>query len=187
MNVHVSESFNQLVQELRSVTYVNSSTIEAFTKRIAENQFSNDENEKDHFGAFFVPYHPDSNSVYMGHHQKSGVWLLPGGHIDIKETPIQTVQREYREELGVSLSNEPITLVNIEITHPGNKGYACATHYDFWFRIDVSELTPFNFSKREYYTAKWVTIEEARALNVVKHYDEIIKNIPLRPTSAQRL
>lgn len=181
----VSKSLTQLIQELRSIPYINTSMIEAFTNRIAENHFSKEDNEKDHFGAFFIPYHVDSNSVYMGHHQKSGVWLLPGGHIDLNETPIQTVQREYGEELGVPLSTEPITLVNIEITHPGYKGHACVTHYDFWFRVDVNEQVPFNFSKREYYTAKWVTIEEARALNVVKHYDKIIKDIPLRPTSAQ--
>lgn len=175
--------FLQLIEDLRSVDYVNKSILDAFKERIAEHAFSKDENEKDHFGAFFIPYHSPTNSVYMGHHQKSGVWLLPGGHVDKDESPLQTVQREYAEELGQPLSNEPITLVNVEITHPRNDGYSCVTHYDYWFRIDVSQRIPYNFSQREYYTARWVTIEEARRLNIVKHYDAIIKDIPLRSAS----
>jgi ADP-ribose pyrophosphatase YjhB (NUDIX family) len=34
-------------------------------------------------------------------HQNAGLWLPPGGHVEIAEHPRATVARELREELGL--------------------------------------------------------------------------------------
>jgi 8-oxo-dGTP pyrophosphatase MutT (NUDIX family) len=36
-------------------------------------------------------------------HRKGGGWIYPGGHLEAGEDPAQTVLREVREELGISI------------------------------------------------------------------------------------
>jgi 8-oxo-dGTP pyrophosphatase MutT (NUDIX family) len=45
----------------------------------------------------------DDSKVLLLHHKKLGVWLYPGGHIEINETPDQTVVREVKEETGLDI------------------------------------------------------------------------------------
>ncbi|MDG4833781.1 NUDIX hydrolase [Solwaraspora sp. WMMD1047] len=39
--------------------------------------------------------------VLLVHHNKIGLWLYPGGHIDPNEDPAQAALREVREETGI--------------------------------------------------------------------------------------
>ncbi len=39
-------------------------------------------------------------------HEKLGVWLYPGGHVEEGETPSEAVVREFREETGLEV--EPV-------------------------------------------------------------------------------
>ncbi|MGC9169586.1 MAG: NUDIX hydrolase [Thermoproteus sp.] len=40
------------------------------------------------------------------YHEKLGVWLYPGGHVEPDETPSEAVVREFREETGLVV--EPV-------------------------------------------------------------------------------
>ena len=45
----------------------------------------------------------DSPRLLMHRHKTLGVWLQPGGHVELDETPWQAVAHELREETGYDL------------------------------------------------------------------------------------
>jgi 8-oxo-dGTP pyrophosphatase MutT (NUDIX family) len=53
-----------------------------------------------HFTASAIVF-DDHQRVLLVHHNKAGLWLYPGGHIDPNEDPAQAAQREVLEETGI--------------------------------------------------------------------------------------
>ncbi|WP_283204920.1 NUDIX domain-containing protein [Chitinivorax sp. B] len=53
-----------------------------------------------HLTASGFVLHPDRR-ILLVHHRKLGVWLYPGGHVELHETPDQAVVREVLEETGI--------------------------------------------------------------------------------------
>ncbi|MDB5238212.1 MAG: hydrolase [Candidatus Kaiserbacteria bacterium] len=43
------------------------------------------------------------NKVLLHKHKKTGLWLQPGGHIELDEDPNEAVLREVREETGLEV------------------------------------------------------------------------------------
>lgn len=43
------------------------------------------------------------DKVLLIHHKKIGKWIPPGGHIEKDETPDETVEREFKEELNLDV------------------------------------------------------------------------------------
>ncbi|HWP61352.1 MAG TPA: NUDIX domain-containing protein [Candidatus Paceibacterota bacterium] len=43
------------------------------------------------------------NKVLMHRHKKLGIWLPPGGHVELDEDPIQAAIREAKEETGLDI------------------------------------------------------------------------------------
>lgn len=69
--------------------------------------------------------------VLLHRHRRLGIWLQPGGHIEVGETPAAAALREAYEETGLAcrLSSEDIYHVDV---HPGPKGH---THLDVRFHL----------------------------------------------------
>jgi len=118
-------------------------------------------NSKSHLCVFFLPLHLPSRQIYLGHHKKAADWIPPGGHIEGNEQPTETVSREMIEELHHPLTNEAHILFNLTILKISNPRLSCRTHYDFWYLIYMQDTIPFQFSKKEYYDAKWMSINHA--------------------------
>jgi 8-oxo-dGTP diphosphatase len=45
----------------------------------------------------------DAGRVLLVEHNKAGLWLYPGGHVEPNEDPAQAVLREVREEVGIDV------------------------------------------------------------------------------------
>ncbi len=62
----------------------------------------------------------DEDRVLLVHHNKIGLWLYPGGHIDPNEDPAQAALREVAEETGIRATaiGEPA------FTHPAVRSHA---------------------------------------------------------------
>ena len=67
-----------------------------------------------HLVSYVVPTEPGSGRIMLGEHLNAGLWLPPGGHVEIDEHPAVTAGREAAEELGIDprrrLSDRPVFL-----------------------------------------------------------------------------
>lgn len=125
------------------------------------------ENPYHHFGIFFLPIHVSSKSIFLVNHIKAGGWIPPGGHLEERETPLETAIRECQEELSYKPKREEIELFDLSITPIRNKRSApCRTHFDIWYLI-YTRKQDFIFDKREFHGVSWFNVDEA--LSVMKH------------------
>jgi 8-oxo-dGTP diphosphatase len=61
-----------------------------------------------HLVTYFLPYHAETDAVFLVAHRKAGRWLPPGGHVEPGEGPWTTVVREAEEELKVVARPHPL-------------------------------------------------------------------------------
>lgn len=91
------------------------------------------------------PVHVTGSAIVIGprgvllhRHRRLGIWLQPGGHIDIGETPWDAALREASEETGLGVRLLAIDLVHLDV-HPGPRGH---THLDLRYLVDGGEADP---------------------------------------------
>lgn len=155
------DTFRKEILKLRNKKYVNKKIVQQFFNRLETNpHFTEQKSIHDHFGAFFVPLHKKTKEIFIAHHKKAAQWIPPGGHIKQNETPMQTVVREFYEELRIKLSNEKIDLFDLGITLIKDTKQPCKIHYDFWYVVFIKRIN-FKFDSGEFYQAEWLPIEEA--------------------------
>jgi len=158
--------------------YVNKDTLRKFLRFVTDEPYLiRDNNRKDHVCCFFLPINLATKSIYLVHHKKAQDWIPPGGHIDTSETPLQTVRREFNEELSFTVSNEDVFLFDITIKDVRSSKNYCETHYDLWYIILCREQTPFVYLKKEFYNASWFCINNAYNKIKLKDYSAIIQKI----------
>ena len=140
-----------------------------FLSRLDEGHLTRSENPLSHLCVYFAAFDPDARQVFIGHHKKSGLWLFNGGHMDPRETPLDTVVREAREEWGIRLDPSsvpaPSLITLTEIEHPETQ--ICQWHYDFWHFLPFQKdsFQPDDASLRtEFFSYGWKTYTEAEAL-----------------------
>ena len=136
----------------------------AYEQKLKEEFLVRDENIHSHCCVYFVPFDQNTQRLLIGAHKKSGLWLMPGGHIDAGEDLLTTLNREIAEELGVNnfftQLPEPFLL---SLTYIVNDVRPCTEHFDIWFVMET-DGADFTVDETEYHEVRWVSIVEARAL-----------------------
>jgi len=116
------------------------------------------------------------------YHQKLGMWLYPGGHIEANEEPQDAIAREVKEETGLSASilscglstdatlslpietvselEVPLTIL-CERIHEDDGGQHWHIDMIYLCRLETSEVTTLD----ERADFKWVTPQEAETLS----------------------
>ena len=154
----------ELIKLVKSTPGVASGVKGKFLLRISQDKLSRSENPKSHFGTYFLPFNSQTKEVFLIHHKKSGLWLSPGGHMETGELPLETLIREAKEELGLTIQpqeiNPPFLLT---ITPIDTAGYACQEHFDIWYLLKVDEFS-INADPREFHQVKWLSIPLAKKL-----------------------
>ncbi len=149
-------------ESFKGKLHVDQVVLEEMLQRLEDPRaLTKEEGVPEHFGAFFVPVHKRSRSIYLGHHIKADDWIPPGGHIDKGEVPLETVRREFIEELKFYLTDETIELFNFskKILSPPKPN--CAMHFDIWHAVYMKERHEFIFDRGEFYNAGWFSAEDA--------------------------
>jgi 8-oxo-dGTP diphosphatase len=96
-------------------------------------------------------------------------WGLPGGWVDRSEGLTQTLEREMKEELGLSVSVNTVLIVEIAKQHP--------YHIDVVFLCDSD--TPVGKISSELLSYKWINLPEAPHLPNL-HYRAIQQALELQ-------
>lgn len=117
--------------------------------------------------------HVASRKVLMRYHEKYDLWLVPGGHIELDETPEATCIREVKEEVGLDIKMYPgkkheddgplcLALIPPEYmdVHPLSSvdGHRHIAMIYFATSESVETMEPDNYEKSR--GLQWMTMEE---------------------------
>lgn len=96
--------------------------------------------------------------VVLHLHKRLGLWLQPGGHIDVGELPADAALRESEEELGLAVVHPPDgpLLIHLDV-HPGPRGHR---HFDVRYLVLAGDGDP-QPGVDESPHARWFTPDEA--------------------------
>jgi 8-oxo-dGTP pyrophosphatase MutT (NUDIX family) len=78
--------------------------------------------------------------VILHRHRILGIWVQPGGHVDLGEAPWDAARRETAEETGLAVAHPGgvSTMVHVDV-HPGPRGH---THLDLRYLLDGGDADP---------------------------------------------
>lgn len=165
------------ISKLRNKLHVDKMVFDKFLKTINnQKRLTKEEGAKKHICAFFLPINFLTSSIYLVHHIKADDWIPPGGHINKNELPIDTVKREFKEELSYKLINEKISLFDLSIKKINRPHQNCLVHYDIWYLVYIDKLS-FNFLRKEFYDAGWFDFQTGLKKIKYKSYRNIIKKL----------
>ncbi|MDO8497268.1 MAG: NUDIX hydrolase [bacterium] len=172
-------TFDSLQKELillEAMPDIDKKVVSLLKERLKKNaKTTRDEGVTDHFCCFVVPIHREKKTIFNGHHIKSGFWIPPGGHIDRSETTQETVKREFKEELRRETLSSP-ELFDITIAYIENPTPTCTIHYDFWYLVPSEEID-FDYDKKEFYEARWMSIDQAIDLSTTSRHKHVLEKI----------
>lgn len=90
--------------------------------------------------------------------QKGGEYALTSGHAKSGETPLQGIVSEIKEELGLTVLPEELSLIYSE-RNDEKKSF-----YDLFYLQNDYDISKMNLQKEEVEDVKWLSEDEVRAL-----------------------
>jgi 8-oxo-dGTP diphosphatase len=116
-----------------------------------------------HLVSYVVPIDPDAGDLLLGEHLNAGLWLPPGGHVEVGEHPSTTASREAMEELGVDasgrLGDDPVFL-SVTETVGIDSGH---TDVSLWYVLALRRDTPIFADPAEFHSVRWWSPTELRS------------------------
>lgn len=131
--------------------------------------------ESRHLTASMVIIDPATSRVLLVHHNATGLWLFPGGHVDDGETPAEAAVREVREETGVraSLVGDPQVAWRIEDfpapakrARPGRPAEPAHTHIDWLFVGTADSTSEITVHLDEVSRVGWARLDDLAGMDV---------------------
>jgi len=136
--------------------------------------------------------------ILLVKHKMLGIWLAPGGHVELNELPHQAAEREFLEETGVRVQaisalpnlNAQETeflpvpcLSNLHwINKPGevkkvrkSTNTACEQHYVFGYFVKCVDACEIKNQDDGIEDVRWFSLEEALELNTLLDVREEMK------------
>jgi 8-oxo-dGTP pyrophosphatase MutT (NUDIX family) len=114
-----------------------------------------------HLVAYFVLIDPGQRSLLLADHIKAQLWLPSGGHVELGESPKDTVQRESEEELGQKAvflrSNDKPFFATVTQTVGLTAGH---TDVSLWYLLRGRLHERLNFDRSEFSDIAWFSFEE---------------------------
>lgn len=129
--------------------------------------FHREQVDPGHITASAFVLDPDSRDLLLIHHQKLGLWLQPGGHVDADDVDIfSAARREVAEETGLTdvdvLPGTP-TLLDVDVhAIPANPRRGEGPHEHFDVRILLRARTREIAAGSDALDARWVALAEVQ-------------------------
>jgi 8-oxo-dGTP pyrophosphatase MutT (NUDIX family) len=101
----------------------------------------------------------DGDHILLVDHRSAQLWLPPGGHVELRELPRETVVRELFEELRIVAGHdisEPLM-----VTCTTTVGLA-AGHVDvsLWYVVTADKNQSIQFDRREFAGVRWFKVSD---------------------------
>ena len=96
----------------------------------------------------------DDAHILLVDHRNAQLWLPAGGHVEPEEHPRTTVERELKEELGITL-NGPVA-APLMVTCTQTVGVTSG-HVDvsLWYAVQADRTKGLAFNAGEFYGVQW--------------------------------
>ncbi|WP_412748719.1 NUDIX hydrolase [Krasilnikovia sp. M28-CT-15] len=116
-----------------------------------------------HLVSYVVPVDPVDGSILLVDHVNAGLWLPPGGHVEVDEHPAQTAQREVHEELGLIADQHELAERPLFLTVTRTVGMdAGHTDVSLWFVLSCPREQALTPDQGEFHRVRWWTPAELR-------------------------
>jgi ADP-ribose pyrophosphatase YjhB (NUDIX family) len=154
---------------------------------------NNSKNIEKHFTASALIISKE-NKVVLLNHRKLGVWLYPGGHVNLNETPDETVIREVKEETGLDveiISDKDKSLADpkedVSVLHhpyailcekiPGNNKYHYHIDIIYLCKIINEEKTQLINNRRESLEVNLFSLSDLGQINLFPNFRKLLKKV----------
>ncbi|WP_201258083.1 NUDIX hydrolase [Piscirickettsia litoralis] len=107
-----------------------------------------------HLISYFVLFDEAASKILLVDHKNAQLWLPPGGHVEVNESPKAAAKRECFEELGIEADfwcETPIFVTSIMTTG------RVAGHTDvcLWYVLKGSHRDRYHFDQDEFHEVRW--------------------------------
>lgn len=114
---------------------------------------------KKHLVTYFLHFDITAEKVLLVDHRKANLWLPAGGHIEPDENPLDSVERECLEELGIAsefIQKTPLFISATETTGPSHP------HIDvnLWYLLKGDASKTLLFDQTEFRSVHWFSFDE---------------------------
>ncbi|GAA4672362.1 NUDIX domain-containing protein [Phytohabitans rumicis] len=117
-----------------------------------------------HLVSYVVPVDAADGSILLVDHVNAGLWLPPGGHVEVDEHPARTAQREAHEELGLTAADPELDQRPMFLTVTETVGMdAGHTDVSLWFVLDGRREQALSPDHGEFHRVRWWAPAELRA------------------------
>ena len=117
----------------------------------------------DYEGAGFVFVTPDDKILML--QKPNQKWSLVGGHREKGETPLQTAQRESKEEIGFLPKGEIIDFIKYKRTETNTWGFSFVMRVKESFRVSLSN---------EHVDFKWIDKNHLENYKISKAVNDLL-------------
>ncbi|PWB27213.1 NUDIX hydrolase [Flavobacterium sp. HTF] len=116
----------------------------------------------------------NNNKLLLAFSKNKNAWYLPGGKIDFGETPMQSLIREIREELNITLEPSLITYYcHIQVPAFKEEGNIIMEQDCYLYKLD-QEITPNNeIEAVKYFDLKTYLKEPEQVVGVLKVFNKL--------------
>jgi 8-oxo-dGTP pyrophosphatase MutT (NUDIX family) len=123
----------------------------------------------------------DGPHVLLVDHKNAQLWLPAGGHVEPSEHPRTTVERELKEELGLTPSHAvgPPVMVTCTTTVGLTAGH---TDVSLWYVVFANREHPVQFDAAEFNAVRWFPFNDVPRERVEPHLSRFIAKVGPNPS-----
>ncbi|SEP01281.1 NUDIX domain-containing protein [Luteibacter sp. UNC138MFCol5.1] len=130
-----------------------------------------------HLVVYAVPVIRHIRHVLLISHRKSGIWLPPGGHVDICEPPYRAAERELHEECGISVSLAGEAAAFCGLAQTLGDIAACHEDASLWYPAFIDHPSEVVLDETEASSAEWFRFERVQGLQTINQVPRFLEKI----------